>query len=224
MGRNNRNNIKKNKVISASATVSINNDNENTNVIDPISLGVDTTSEEDKETAENIDIDTDETPIDHTDDVPPVITPPVVKKAPVAKKAPAEKKAVDKVLSPKLADIILVYLKHPHGIKFPLAGGRDVTLKGNAEELRGLKSGTLPTSGYGMTEVPSADWEEVLAKYKSMKIFKSSMVTWANDKSSGKSKTDEHDELKSGFEPMAVGANATVGALSRITPTTVTQA
>ena len=97
---------------------------------------------------------------------------------------------------------VIVCLKHPQGIKFKLPNNRSVVIAGNATHLRGQKAPILPSGGFGMTTILKEDWEYIKEHYKTMQVFKSGLIFANADTASVKSQAKEHDEIKSGFEPI----------------------
>lgn len=113
-------------------------------------------------------------------------------------------------------DKVIVCLKHPQGIKFNLPDKRYVIIKGNAANLKGLKSGILPDGGFGMTVIDRQDWEYIKKTYSTLNVFKNGLIFSSNDKASAKSQSKEHDEIKSGMEPVEVGENTSINELKKV--------
>lgn len=113
-------------------------------------------------------------------------------------------------------DKVIVCLKHPQGIKFNLPNNRYVIIKGNAANLKGLKSGILPDGGFGMTVIDRQDWEHIKKTYSTMNVFKNGLIFASNDKASAARQSNEHDEIKSGMEPVEVGENTSIKDLQKV--------
>ncbi len=113
-------------------------------------------------------------------------------------------------------DKVIVCLKHPQGIKFNLPNNRYVIIKGNAAHLKGLKSGILPDGGFGMTVIDRQDWEYIKKTYSTMNVFKNGLIFASNNKTSAESQSKEHDEVKSGMEPVEVGENTSIKDLQKV--------
>ncbi len=113
-------------------------------------------------------------------------------------------------------DKVIVCLKHPQGIKFNLPNNRYVIIKGNAANLKGLKSGILPDGGFGMTVIDRQDWEYIKKTYSTMNVFKNGLIFASNDKASAARQSNEHDEIKSGMEPVEVGENTSIKDLQKV--------
>lgn len=106
---------------------------------------------------------------------------------------------------------VIVCLKHPHGIKFKLGNNRHVTIQGNATHLKNKTTGVLPEGGFGMTTILKEDWEAIKNTYSTMSIFKSGLIFACADTASAQAQAKEHDELKSGFEPVDVKKEKNIG-------------
>ncbi len=113
-------------------------------------------------------------------------------------------------------DKVIVCLKHPQGIKFNLPNNRYVIIKGNAANLKGLKSGILPDGGFGMTVIDRQDWEHIKKTYSTMNVFKNGLIFASNDKASAARQSNEYDEIKSGMEPVEVGENTSIKDLQKV--------
>ena len=101
------------------------------------------------------------------------------------------------------ADVVTVALCHPHGITFRL-GDRDVTLNGNAADLKGLSMGTLPVGGFGLTTIAKADWEAIRRIVQDWALFRNGLL-FAHDKPADvTAEADEKAELRHGREPVEV--------------------
>lgn len=111
---------------------------------------------------------------------------------------------------------VIVCLKHPQGIKFKLPNNRSVVINGNAAHLRGNRAPILPQGGYGMTTINKDDWEYIKKTYSSMNIFKSGLIFANADTASVKSQAKEHDEIKSGFEPIDISKEKKIDALKKV--------
>lgn len=131
-------------------------------------------------------------------------------KASVENSAPA-------IVTDKKNEYVIVCLKRPQGIKFKLPDNKYITIHGNAEHLRGQKSPVLPTGGFGMTKILKEDWDYVKTTYgKSMGIFKAGLIFASADSASAESQAKEHDEIKSGFEPIDITKENKVDALNKV--------
>lgn len=106
---------------------------------------------------------------------------------------------------------VIVCLKHPHGIKFKLDNNRSVVINGNAAHLKGKTTGVLPEGGFGMTTISKEDWEAIKNTYSTMSIFKSGLIFASADTASAQAQAKEHDELKSGFEPVDIKKEKNIG-------------
>lgn len=113
-------------------------------------------------------------------------------------------------------NIVLVSLKHPQGIVFTTPDNRKVLINGNAAHLKGLKKGALPTGGFGLTTVSKADWEYIKKTYGGMNVFKNGLIFAQNDYASTMDMQKDNDEIKSGMEPVSVGAESPVEALKKV--------
>lgn len=108
-------------------------------------------------------------------------------------------------------DMVCVMLNRPQGIKFAINNGKTtVVINGNAVNLKGQPKGILPIGGYGMTMVPRDQWEEVKRLYGRIAFFKNGLILEAEDKASARDMSEDHAELRNGFEPVAVGEGGTV--------------
>lgn len=106
---------------------------------------------------------------------------------------------------------VIVCLKHPHGIKFKLNNNRSVVINGNAVHLKGRTTGVLPDGGFGMTTILREDWEAIKKAYGTMSIFKNGLIFACADTASAQAQAKEHDELKSGFEPVDIKKEKNIG-------------
>lgn len=120
------------------------------------------------------------------------------------------------VITDKKNEYVVVCLKHPQGIKFNLPDKRSIVINGNAAHLRGHKSPILPQGGYGMTTISKDDWEYIKKTYNSMNIFKSGLIFANADTASAESQAKEHDEIKSGFEPIDISKETKIDALKKV--------
>lgn len=111
---------------------------------------------------------------------------------------------------------VIVCLKHPQGIKFKLDNNRSVVINGNATHLRGQKAPVIPNGGFGMTTILKEDWEYIKEHYKTMQVFKSGLIFANADTASAESQAQEHDEIKSGFEPIDIEKEQKVDALKKV--------
>lgn len=128
--------------------------------------------------------------------------------------SPQESPAVHGIESKN--DKVIVCLKHPQGIKFKLPNNRHVIIKGNATHLKGLKSGILPDGGFGMTVIDRQDWEHIKKTYSTMNVFENGLIFASDNNASAKSQSKEHDEIKSGMEPVEVGENTSINELKKV--------
>ena len=106
---------------------------------------------------------------------------------------------------------VIVCLKHPHGIKFKLNNNRSVVINGNTVHLKGRTTGVLPDGGFGMTTILREDWEAIKKAYGTMSIFKNGLIFACADTASAQAQAKEHDELKSGFEPVDIKKEKNIG-------------
>lgn len=125
-------------------------------------------------------------------------------------KAAAENNAPTVITESKNTHVI-VCLKHPHGIKFKLDNNRSVVINGNAVHLKGKTTGVLPEGGFGMTTILKEDWEAIKKAYGKMSIFKNGLIFANADTASANAQAKEHDELKSGFEPVDIKKEKNIG-------------
>lgn len=133
-------------------------------------------------------------------------------KAAAAKNTPAEtKNNAPAIVTDKKNEYVIVCLKHPHGIKFKLGNNRHVTIQGNATHLKDKTTGVLPEGGFGMTTILKEDWEAIKNTYSTMSIFKSGLIFASADTASAQAQAKEHDELKSGFEPVDIKKEKNIG-------------
>ncbi|MDY5050866.1 MAG: hypothetical protein SPF17_05530 [Candidatus Mucispirillum faecigallinarum] len=133
-------------------------------------------------------------------------------KAAAAKNTPAEtKNNAPAIVTDKKNEYVIVCLKHPHGIKFKLGNNRHVTIQGNATHLKDKTTGVLPDGGFGMTTILKEDWEAIKNTYSTMSIFKSGLIFASADTASAQAQAKEHDELKSGFEPVDIKKEKNIG-------------
>lgn len=129
-----------------------------------------------------------------------------------AKNTPAEtENNAPAVITESKNTHVIVCLKHPHGIKFKLGNNRHVTIQGNATHLKDKTTGVLPDGGFGMTTILKEDWEAIKNTYGTMSIFKSGLIFASADTASAQAQAKEHDELKSGFEPVDVKKEKNIG-------------
>ena len=133
-------------------------------------------------------------------------------KAAAAKNTPAEtKNNAPAIVTDKKNEYVIVCLKHPHGIKFKLGNNRHVTIQGNATHLKDKTTGVLPDGGFGMTTILKEDWEAIKNTYSTVSIFKSGLIFASADTASAQAQAKEHDELKSGFEPVDIKKEKNIG-------------
>ena len=107
------------------------------------------------------------------------------------------------VVEPKKTNVsnsIVVALNYPMGITFDLSKERRVKLNGNAENLRGKDKGQIPTGAFGLTVVDRADWEEIKAKYGTMRLFRSGLIFVSDSKSNAEAEAEEKKETRHGLE------------------------
>lgn len=131
----------------------------------------------------------------------------VKKKAGAAKQPPAAEVEIispetDAKTAPKdeSGGTVCVALNRPHGLKFDLGGGRSVRLNGNAANLKGKPQGHLPAGAYGLTVVPARDWEEVMAKYGRMAVFRKGLCFAHEKKADTVAEAREKAGLRHGRE------------------------
>lgn len=118
-------------------------------------------------------------------------------KAAVELSSPAVVKASNPV-----ASTVVVALNNPTGITFDLSGNRRVTIKGNAEGLRGMDKGHIPVGAFGLTEIAKNDWDEIVAKYGHMRIFHSPLLRVTETKSDALAEAEEKKDTRHGREPI----------------------
>lgn len=111
---------------------------------------------------------------------------------------------------------VVVCLKHPQGIKFKLPNDTSVVIAGNAMHLRGHKAPVLPSGGFGMTTILKEDWEYIKKTYGNMQIFKTGLIFANADTASAESQANEHNEIKSGFEPIDIEKEQKIDALKKV--------
>ena len=120
---------------------------------------------------------------------------------------PETQEDVQKAGAGSNGNTVVVALCHPHGIQFLLDGGkRRVKLNGNAANLRGQAKGVLPVGGFGLTEIPEADWQAIQAAYGKMEIFTSGLCFASEKRRDVLAEADDKAELRHGREPVDVGA------------------
>lgn len=124
--------------------------------------------------------------------------------------------AAPAVVTDKKNEYVIVCLKHPQGIKFKLPDNRQIIINGNAAHLRGQKAPILPSGGFGMTTILKEDWEYIKKTYGNMQVFKSGLIFANADTASAESQAKEHDEIKSGFEPIDIEKEQKVDALKKV--------
>lgn len=108
-----------------------------------------------------------------------------------------------------MSNTVHVRLKHPHGITFDISNGRKVSLKGSDFHLRGLEKGVL-TCGFGKTQVPASDWEEVLSLYGNMPHFTNGTLIYESDSASADDHAEDNKSIKHGREPVDVKNDKTI--------------
>ena len=99
-----------------------------------------------------------------------------------------------------VSNTIVVALNYPLGITFDLSKERRVKLNGNAESLRGKDKGQLPVGAFGLTVIDRADWEEIKAKYGTMRLFRSGLIFVSDSKSNAEAEAEEKKETRHGLE------------------------
>ena len=68
-----------------------------------------------------------------------------------------------------------------------------------------------------MTKILKEDWDYIKDTFgKSMSIFKSGLIFANADAASAKSQAKEHDEIKSGFEPIDISKETKIDALKKV--------
>lgn len=119
---------------------------------------------------------------------------------------PTEANSRDEALTPKVeksptvSNTVVVALNYPLGITFDLSKERRVKLNGNAESLRGKDKGQLPVGAFGLTVIDRADWEEIKAKYGTMRLFRSGLIFVSDSKSNAEAEAEEKKETRHGLE------------------------
>lgn len=99
-----------------------------------------------------------------------------------------------------VSNTVVVALNYPLGITFDLSKERRVKLNGNAEGLRGKDKGQLPVGAFGLTVIDRADWEEIKAKYGTMRLFRSGLIFVSDSKSNAEAEAEEKKETRHGLE------------------------
>lgn len=115
-------------------------------------------------------------------------------------------------------DNVVVALNYPMGISFNLSKERRVRLNGNAEGLRGKDKGQLPTGAFGLTVISRDDWNEIKAKYGTMRLFRSGLIFVSDSKADAEAEAEEKKEMRHGLEP--IDPKEDVQLKGRITETT----
>ncbi len=120
---------------------------------------------------------------------------------------------VKDVQKAKAPENIMVCLNYPLDLTFRLKDNsghvRTVTLKGNANELRGKAMGVLPTKGaYGLTSIKRTDWEQIKKEHGDMLAFKNHLL-FANEANKVDDEVKEASNVVNGFEPVDTKRTAT---------------
>lgn len=110
-----------------------------------------------------------------------------------------------------MSGIVHVRLKHPHGIIFDISRGKKVALKGSDFHLRGLEKGIL-TCGFGKSEVPESDWNEVLEMYPHMiaDLTRKGTLIHEADYASADDHAEDNSGVIHGLEPVDVKNDKTI--------------
>ena len=117
--------------------------------------------------------------------------------------AEPEPKAAPKVSS-KASDMVFVALNQPYSQTFVLAGGREVTLSGNAASLQGKDKGPLPVGAFGLTRISRDDWEEIARVYSGLAIFKKGLIFASDSRDEFESEALNREDTRHGLEPLKV--------------------
>ena len=123
-----------------------------------------------------------------------------------ATKVEAVQEKVKDVKEAKAPENITVCLNYPHDLTFQLKdrGGnpRNITIRGNAYQLRGKPMGVLPTKGaYGLTSIKRADWEEIKKEHGDLLLIKNHLL-FANEPDKVDDEVKEAQDLVNGYEPV----------------------
>lgn len=100
-----------------------------------------------------------------------------------------------------------VYCKLPQGVCFDLRCGERVTLKGRPlSSLVDANGNPAHGTAYGMTTIPSDQWEEIQANYGHMPMFggDAPVVFASATPKAGEAQANEQAEAKTGFEQVQV--------------------
>lgn len=106
----------------------------------------------------------------------------------------------------KIAATIDVYCKLPQGVCFDLKCGR-VTLKGKPlSSLVDANGNPAHGTAYGMTTIPSDQWDEIQAHYGHMDMFggDAPVVFAADTPKAGAAQANDQADAKTGFEQVQV--------------------
>lgn len=100
-------------------------------------------------------------------------------------------------------DSLFIFANLPHGQSFSLPNGREVTLAGHPVSLLlGANGEALPGGEFGVTQVPAADWREVLRLYGDLAVLKSGLIFSAPSRKEGQAMARERKALRHGLEPV----------------------
>lgn len=97
---------------------------------------------------------------------------------------------------------VAVALNRATGIQFAMPDGRKVLVNGNAANLRGKEKGVLPVGAFGLTIIPSADWDYIKKTYGGMEIFQNGLIFASERKADAMDEAAEKAELRHGIEPV----------------------
>lgn len=100
------------------------------------------------------------------------------------------------------AATVAVALNRATGIQFSMPDGRKVLINGNAASLRGKEKGVLPVGAFGLTIIPSADWDYIKKTYGGMEIFQNGLIFASARKADAMDEAAEKAELRHGIEPV----------------------
>lgn len=105
---------------------------------------------------------------------------------------------------------VFVYANLPHGQRFRLSGGREVTLSGYpVSKLLDESGKALPAGHYGITEVPAEDWQQVERLYGKLTVMQSGVIFAAESREQGDAMAAERCGLRHGVEPIDPVTTAT---------------
>lgn len=108
-----------------------------------------------------------------------------------------------------MASTVHVRANLPRGHVFLLKNGKEVHINGNANHLIGLEKGILPIGQYGVTELPTADWEAVKSEFGNTKLLKSGLVFAQDTAAKARDQATEQAELRHGLEAADKNAGRT---------------